>query len=278
MRKSISFSPIFRHAFLGFAVIVIAIPILFTFSTSLKLPRDVISGSFTFEPTLRNYEELFVSSRSNFPRLTLNSLVASAGTTIIILIVASLAAYSLSRFRWPGLLRGLALGWLLMVHMLPPIIFIGPFYLISRQIHIYDTPLAVMMGQVVMNLPLAFFILFDFFAAVPRELEDAARIDGCNHLQAFLRVLLPIIQPGLAAAAVLVFIFSWRDFLVALSLTSTPNGMTIPVGIAGFVQEYSIRYGEMSAAAIFAIIPALILVIIGQRHIVKGLTLGSLKG
>ena len=170
------------------------------------------------------------------------------------------------------------LSWLLFLHMLPPIIFIGPFYLISRRLGIYDTVLAVVMAHTVLNLPLGIWILQSFFADIPKELEEAAAIDGCNKFQAFTRVILPLAQPGLAATALLVFVFSWKDFLFALSLTSTSSGMTVPVGIAAFAQEYNIRYGEMAAAAFFAIIPALILVVLAQRHIVKGLTLGALKG
>jgi multiple sugar transport system permease protein len=162
--------------------------------------------------------------------------------------------------------------------MLPPIIYVGPFYLISRALRIYDSPFAVIMAHVVLNLPLGVFMLYDFFAEIPHELEEAAWIDGASHIQTFWKVALPMIKPGLAATAVLVFIFSWKEFLFALSLTSTESGMTIPVGIAGFVQEYNVRYGEMSAAAIFASLPALVMVIFAQKHIIKGMTLGAVKG
>ncbi len=254
------------------------IPVLFTLATSLKLFRDIISGSARFTPTLINYQRLFDPSQSNFLRLTINSLVTAAGTMVIVLVIASLAAYSLSRFRWRPLWSGLLLGTILFIHMLPPVTFLGPFYLISRLLNIYDTVLAVIMGHIILNLPTATWILLDFFAEIPKELEEAAMVDGANHFQALTQVLLPIIQPGLATAGALAFIFSWRDFLFSLSLTSTPRGMTIPVGISSFVQEYSIRYGEMAAAAFFAMIPALLMVAVAQRHIIKGLTLGALKG
>jgi multiple sugar transport system permease protein len=197
---------------------------------------------------------------------------------VIVLVIASLAAYSLSRFRWRPLWSGLLLGMILFIHMLPPVTFLGPFYLIARSLNIYDTVLAVIMGHIVLNLPTATWILLDFFADIPKELEEAAMVDGANRFQSLTQVLLPMIQPGIAAAGALAFIFSWRDFLFSLSLTSTPRGMTIPVGISSFVQEYSIRYGEMAAGAFFAMIPALLMVAFAQRYIIKGLTLGALKG
>lgn len=266
------------HVFLLFISLVILLPMLYTFLTSLKYFRDIVTGAFPFEPTLSNYRELFIGSRSNFSRLTLNSLVIGAITAVIVLFVASLGAYSLTRLRWKRFWIGFLLSWLIFIHMLPPIIFIGPFYLISRRVGIYDTVFAVVMAHVVLNLPLAVWMLQSFFADIPREIEEAAEIDGSDRIGTFLRIILPLARPGIAATALLVFIFSWKDFLFALTLTSTPRGMTIPVGIAAFVQEYNVRYGEMSAASFFAAIPALILVILAQRHIVKGLTLGALKG
>ncbi|MCP4399987.1 MAG: carbohydrate ABC transporter permease [bacterium] len=276
--KSFTFGTIVRHVFLLCVGLLILVPVIFTLLTSLKYFRDIISGSLAFTPTLDNYKELFLASRNSFTRLTLNSLIIGAGSTCIVVIFGGLASYSFTRYRWSGLWSKLVLGWLLVVHMLPPIIYVGPFYLISRALRIYDSHLAVIMAHVVLNLPLGIFMLYDFFAEIPRELEEAAWIDGASHIQTFWKVALPMIKPGLAATAVLVFIFSWKEFMFALSLTSTEAGMTIPVGIAGFVQEYNVRYGEMSAAAMFASVPALILVIFAQKHIIKGMTLGAVKG
>ncbi|MDO8971722.1 MAG: carbohydrate ABC transporter permease [Saprospiraceae bacterium] len=276
--KKISAGPFVRHGFLMLVVVFTLVPIFFTLATSLKLFRDIISGSLWFTPTLVNYQRLLDPSQSNFLRLTVNSLLIAAGTMAIVLIIASLAAYSLSRFPWRPLWSGLLLGVILFIHMLPPVTFLAPFYLISRTLNIYDTPLAVIMGHIILNLPTATWILLDFFAEIPKEIEEAAMVDGSSHFQSLTQVLLPIIQPGLAAAGALAFIFSWRDFLFALSLTSTPRGMTIPVGISSFVQEYSIRYGEMAAGSFFAMIPALLMVAFAQRYIIKGMTLGALKG
>ena len=276
--KTFTIGTAIRHTVLILFSLLILVPVILTLLTSFKFFRDVISGALIFTPTLSNYKQLFLASRSSFTRLTFNSLIIGTGSTLIVIIIGGLASYSLTRYKWSGIWSKVLLGWLLLVHMLPPIIFVGPFYLISRFLQIYDTWFAVIMAHVVLNLPLGVFMLYDFFAEIPSELEEAAWIDGASHIQTFWRIALPIIKPGLAATAVLVFIFSWKEFLFALSLTSTKAGMTIPVGIAGFVQEYNIRYGEMSAAATFASIPALILVIFAQKHIIKGMTLGAVKG
>lgn len=275
--KKKTFGAIFRHGFLLAIVIYTLIPIFFTLGTSLKLFRDIISGSLLFKPTLINYERLLNPSQSNFLRLTSNSLLIAAGTMDVVLVIASLAAYSLSRFNWHPLWNGLIQGIILFIHMMPPVTFLSPLYLISRALNIYDTPIAVIMGHIILTLPTAIWILLDFFAEIPKEIEEASIVDGASHFQSLTQVMLPIIQPGLASAGALTFIFSWRDFLFALSLTTTPRGMTIPVGISSFVQEYSIRYGEMAAGSFFAMIPALLMVAFAQRYIIKGMTMGALK-
>lgn len=269
-------SALLRHAVLVLMVVSILIPVLVTLLTSLKIPRDILTRSFLFEPTFRNYRELFTGA--SFGQLTVNSLIASIGATILIIVIACLAAYSLSRFAWPRVVRFSILGMLIGIQMLPPIIFTGPFYFISRALGIYDTPVALIMAYIVLQLPLATLILIEFFAGVPKELEESASIDGAGHLTIFLRIALPLVAPGIATAALLTFNFSWNDFLFALTLTTTPQGMTIPVGIASFAQEYQVKYGNMTAAAILATVPALLLVIFAQRYITKGLTLGAVKG
>ena len=278
MKIRIKPSTILLYVVLLLFSLIILGPVVYTGLTSLKLFRDIISGSWSFEPTTRNYEQLFMGDRSNFADLTRNSLVVGGLSLMVVLAISSLGAYSMSRFKWPPAVGGLVMGWLLFINMLPPIIFVGPFFIIARNLGIYDTPVAIVMAHSILNLPLAFWMLHSFFADVPVELEEAASIDGCGRLQTFLRIVLPIARPGIAATGVLVFLFSWKEFLFALTLSSTPSAMTIPVGIAGFAQEWNIRYGEMAAAAFFATIPALILVFVAQKQIVKGMTLGALKG
>ena len=259
-------------------LIILIVPVLFTGVTSLKYQRDIISGKFAFTPTLINFTRLFDGVRSDFVKLTINSILVASGTMVLVLFIAGPAAYSLSQFRWrSGMKAGLTL-WLLLVHLLPPIIFAAPLYLFTRSIGIYDTPLAVIIAHTLFNLPLGVWILQDGFAAVPPALRESAIIDGASEIQTLWEVILPIVKGALSAAMILVFLFSWKEFLLALVLTSTPKGMTVPIGIAGFVQEYRTEYGEMAAASLFAGLPAFVLVTYAQKHIIRGLTLGAIKG
>lgn len=264
------------HVVIALGVLFTLFPFVFTFINSIKFFKDIATGALIFTPTLVNYERLFFSKQAAFLNNTVNSLVIALSTTVVVLILSTLAGYSLQRFRWPRLFAGVVAGWVLVVHMIPGVTLVGPFYVMFRTIGIYDTHLAVILAHVTVNLPMSIWIVQSFVVDLPRELEEAALIDGCSHLGAFLRVSVPLLAPGLAAAAILTFIFSWNEFLFALNLTSTHTA-TIPVGIAKFAQQYEIRYGEMSAAAFFATIPAVIFIAIAQRQIVKGLTLGALK-
>lgn len=264
------------HILLAMAVIGTLFPFLFTFIISIKYLRDIATGTLIFTPTLVNYERLFFSRQAAFLTNTVNSVVVAVGTTVLVMAVSTLAAYSLQRFRWPRLFTGIIGGWILLIHMIPGVTIVGPFFLMFRSLGIYDTQLALILAHTTINLPISIWILQSFLEDLPRELEEAALIDGCSHFGTFRRVVVPLIAPGLAAVAVLTFIFSWNEFLFALNLTSIKTA-TIPVGIARFAQQYEIRYGEMGAAAVFATIPAVIFVAIAQRQIVKGLTLGALK-
>lgn len=273
-----TFATIALNTILMGMVILILIPIVYIFLTSLKRTADIYSGTLLFEPVINNYREIFTGSRSNFVELTRNSLIVSSVVALICGFVGSLGAYSITRLKWSKWVSAGILLWLLFINMMPPIVFVTPYYLWTRSLGIYDTPLAVVMAHIVITMPLAVVMMTNFFAEVPKEMEEAAMIDGCNQFQAFLYVIVPMVRPGLAAMSVLVFVFSWKEFLFALSLTTTSAGRTIPVGIANFVQEFNIRYGEMAAGSFFAMIPALILVLVAQRHIIKGLTVGAVKG
>jgi multiple sugar transport system permease protein len=243
---------------------------------SFKFQIDIYSGTLIFDPTLKNYERLLFSKQSNFLLNVKNSAIVAVVTTVIVMIVSTLAAYSLSRFKWSGIIKGAILGWILIFHMIPPITLVGPWYLIARRVGLYNTLPGLIFPYITLNLSMSIWLLMGFLQDVPYELEEAALIDGCRRFQAFIRVVIPLIVPGLIAAGVLTFIFSWNEFSIALNLTSLQS-QTIPVGIAKFVQQNEIRHGEMAASSILSTIPALLLMFFGQRFIVKGLTLGALK-
>jgi multiple sugar transport system permease protein len=267
---------IFGYIFLVGMMCATLVPFIFTFVNSIKYFKDIITGTFIFQPTLVNYERLFLSRQSAFLVNTTNTVIVAGVTTVLVVVIATLAAYSLERFRWSRWVTGILGGWILLFHMIPGVTMVGPFYVFIRSIGLYDTQLGLILAHVVINLPLSIWIVQSFLADLPVEMEEAARIDGATNWQTFIRVAVPLIAPGLAAVAILTFMFSWNEFLYALNLTST-KAITIPIGIARFSQQYEVRYGEMSAAAFFATIPAILFLALAQRQIVKGLTLGALK-
>lgn len=264
------------HVVLVVALLGTVLPLLFTLATSFKLQRDIAAGNWLFAPTLNNFISLF-SGDSSFPTLARNSVVVATATTLIVVTVGSLLAYSLSQFNWPRWFPRLMIGWMVVVHLIPPVTFIFPLYSLIRSAGLYDTPLAVVIGHSVFLLPLTTFILLDFFQSVPKPIVEAAVLEGADHPTLLARILLPLAGAGIGAAAILAFIFSWREYAYALSITSTDAAATVPVGIAAFVQENSIIYGQMAAASILALLPALLGIFFAQKRIVGGLTLGGVS-
>ena len=155
-------------------------------------------------------------------------------------------------------------------------LLVGPWYVMFRMLGWHNTSTALILTHVALNLPIGIAVMSIFIRDVPLELEEAARIDGCSSWQLLLRIIVPLVKPGLAATGILVFVFSWNEFAVALNLTARQTA-TVPVAIAKFAQEYEIKNGVMAAAAILSVIPAVLLLLFAQRHIVRGLTAGSGK-
>ena len=267
---------IIAHLSLILACTIILIPFIYIFAISIQSFRDFISGSWFFTPTLASYRALF-SSSANFPALLFNSIVISVLAMAVSLLIGSLGAYGLARFYWRPWIPATLLGWLVIVQTIPAIAMVGPFYSFGLETGLYNTRTILVLVYVAINLPLVVWLMMAYYQSIPRELEEAAVIDGATWTQVFFRIILPLSTPAMAASGVLAFIFSWKEFLLALSLTSTPDAMTLPVGIAGFVQDYNIEYGLMSAAATIAIIPGLLLAAFAQRYIVSGLTTGAVK-
>ena len=162
--------------------------------------------------------------------------------------------------------------------MFPPIATVSPLYLILRACGLRDTPLGLVLPYTTFALPLALWVLTGFFREIPDELYRAARVDGCTPFQAFRKVMLPLAAPGLATTAILVFIFSWNEFLYALTFTSSPEHRTVPVAISLFAGEHKEPWGEIAAASVIATLPLVILTLVFQRRIVAGLTQGAVKG
>lgn len=261
---------------LALGVFLIVAPFLWVALQSFKYEVEILKGSWIFPPTLFNYSDVLYSRRSDFPSNVLNSLIVASVSTVCVLVVGTLAAYSLSRLHWNRRIAAIFLGWTLLFNTIPPLTLVGPWYLIFREIGMSETLTAVVLTHITLNLPMTIWMMMAYFNDLPRELEEAAMVDGCRRIDAFWRISLPLVRPGLIAAGVLAFVFSWNEFAVALNLTGRATA-TVPVAIARFAQQYEVQYGQMAAASILSTLPALLLMFLGQRFIVQGLTMGAVK-
>jgi len=268
-----------KYVLLFIVTLATLAPIYWMITISFKREVDQFAVPprwFWFAPTLEHYLDAFVVR--SFGQYLINSLVVAGGSTVCALVLGTLAAYSLARFRLPGGLdRKLAL-WILSTRMFPAIVTAVPLFLIMRDLRLVNTRLSLIIVYTAFNLPFVVWMMRGFFAEVPRDLEEAAMVDGDSRLGALWRVVLPLVAPGLAATAVFCLIVSWNEFLFALVLTQTDDAMTLPVGIAGRVTQYGIKWGVMSAAAVVAMVPILAFAMSVQRYLVRGLSLGAVKG
>jgi len=264
------------HGALLVAAIIVLFPFVWIALAAFKTQISLMIGEVLFTPTLAHFDEVLFSGASDYLANYRNSLVIATASTLLVLVVATLAAYSIERLGWP---RWLVHGFLLgaaVFNAIPSITLVGAWYVGFRALGLYDTYLAVILAHATLNLPLGIWLMATFVREVPRELEEAARIDGCGTLQMLWRVIVPVVMPGIAATAVLVFIHSWNEFVVALNLTARETA-TVPVAISKYAQENETKYGAMAAGAVLSVLPSLVLLFFAQRAIVRGLTAGAVK-
>ena len=258
-------------------VLYALIPVVWMASLSLKPPADIGDGKFIPETvTLDNYDQIF--STNIFNAALVNSIGIASISTLISIVLASMAAYALSRLNFTG--KTLILSGALAIAMFPAISIIGPLFDMWRSLGLFDTWLGLIIPYLTFTLPLAIYTLSAFFREIPWELEQAARVDGATPFQAFRKVIVPLAAPGVFTSAILVFIFAWNDFIFANTLTSTENARTVPAALAFFTggSQFEDPTGAISAAAVVVTIPIIIMVLIFQRRIVAGLTAGAVKG
>lgn len=229
------------------------------------LPRDLV---------LEHYRALFDSREFWIP--IRNSLVVALSTTALCVSFGGLAAYALARLHFPG--RPLLLGVVLAVSMFPQISVISPLYLLLRELRLINTYPGLVLPYLTFAMPLAIWLLVGFFRHLPAELEEAAMVDGASRLRALREIVLPLAAPGLAATAILTFLYSWNEFLFALAFTLGPERHTVPVAIALFRGRYQVPWGQILAASVVATLPVALVVFGFQRRIVQGLTAGAVKG
>jgi multiple sugar transport system permease protein len=264
------------HAALIAVGLAVLVPIAWVVAAGFRTQISLLTGQVLFTPVLANFTEVLFSKTSDFLVNYRNSLVVGLASTLLCLTAATLAAWSLHRLRWPGWVIHVFLGWALVFQMMPPVALASAWYVMARAVGLDNSFAGLILAHTVLNLPMALWLMGVFVREVPLELEEAARIDGASTFVLLRRIVLPMIAPGLAACAILTFVFSWNEFAVALNLTMKQTA-TVPVAIAKFAQDYEIRYTQMAAAAALSILPALVLLLIGQRFIVRGLTQGAIK-
>jgi multiple sugar transport system permease protein len=266
----------------GFYLLLISLifycscPLIWQVITSIKpnCELTVIPPLLPEQPTISHYFSIF--GAYPFLRIILNSIIIAVGTTVLSIIIGSLCAFGLAKLRVKY--KTFILGFVLSVSMFPPIATVSPLYIIIRALGLRDTWLALVLTYTTFSLPLSIWILTNFFREIPDEIYYAAKVDGCSTFQIFYKIMLPLSVPGIFTTAILVFIFSWNEFLFALTFTSTAASRTIPVAIALFPGVHEVPWGEIAAASVLVTIPLIILVFVFQRRIVEGLTAGAVKG
>jgi len=272
----------------GFYILIVAFVVgsLFPFYwiviTSLKTPAELSAGTTSLLPghvTFGSYSaDLTQTSTTglNFGRSLLNSAIVALSTTAITVVIAVLAGYALSRTRMRA--KGPVLGFVLIAGFFPPLAMVGPLFLAYRHISLLNSYPALVITYLIYTLPLATWFLANFFSQLPRQLEEAAVVDGASRLQALRRVILPVAVPGIFTVAILSFILAWNDFAFAVSFMETPDKYTAPLAIIGLGQsQYQVFYNRIDAAVVMVTLPVALLVIFAQRRIISGLTAGALK-
>jgi len=257
-------------------LVLVSIPVFFIFYwmvlTSLK-PRTIVTAyppAFLFSPSLENYHQ--VLGGTPFVAYLVNSLIVGVGATFVGLALGLPAAYSIAKF------RQLQLAVVVLIsRMAPGIGYLIQWFMLFSQVRLVDTHLALILTHLILTLPLTIWIMVPFFEDLPRDMEEAALIDGCSWYGVLWRIALPLTKPGTVAAAILSFIFSWNNFLFALILGGDKT-RTLPVAVFQFMTFEEVNWGAVAAAATLICLPVILLALVIQRHLVSGLTLGGVKG
>lgn len=241
-------------------------------------PNDLLySEGVRMWPSRTTFEHFtHVIENSSFPLFFRNSLIVSGATAVIVTVLASLSGYALSRFTFRGKYWIVAL--MLLTQMFPLVMLIAPIYKIMAPLGLTNSLFGLIIVYSAFNLPFATFLMQSFFDGIPKDLEEAAKIDGATQFVAFRQIILPLTLPGIAATLGFVFTAAWSELLFALMLISGNDAATFPVGLLTFVSKFSVDFGQMMAAGVMALIPACFFFFLIQRYLVQGLTAGAVKG
>jgi multiple sugar transport system permease protein len=274
-----------RYGLYSILAVVIAMIFLFPFywalSTSLRNPIDTFTVAglgipwIDFEPTVANWVQQLATAEAR--QAVANSTMIAIGASVLALLLGTPAAYALARFRFGRIPNRDLTVWFLSQRVLPPVATVIPFYLVMRSLGLLDTQLALILINATFGLPFVVVIVRQTFIDLPIELEEAALVDGAGHFGSFWRIALPLAMPAIAATGLIIFAFAWNEFLFAITIASR-EAITIPVLMAGAVDTRGVQFWFMAVRAMIAMIPPVVVALLAQRFIVRGLTLGAVKG
>jgi ABC-type glycerol-3-phosphate transport system permease component len=263
---------------LGLTGLVYAVPLYWLLVTSLKSKGELYRATVTLyphAPTLEPFVRVLVER--GFWVLLRNSVLVCGSTVLITLALGLLIVYPITRLKVSPRVRRGVLNWALSLRFMPPVAVVIPYFALVRTAGLYDTPQALVFIYALFTLPFAIWMLKGFLDEIPAEIEEAAYVDGGTRWKVFWQVILPLAAPGLLASGIIVFIFTWSEFLFALILTATPNSQTFPVGVQGLVTQFEVIWNDMAAAGAIAMVVPLTLALLARRYLVTGLTFGVIR-
>ncbi len=267
------YSAIGSHLVLLHAAAIVMIPVLWILDVAVS-PGNILGGDLFDSFSGEHFSK--VIGGDNFWLWTRNSVIVSVGTTLLGLSLAVPAGYAFSRFKFTG--RDTAMFSFLLVQMFPGIIILVPYFLLMKSLGLLDSWLGLILAYSVTALPLCVWMLKGFFDTIPRELEEAALLDGCNQMQVFFRVVLPLSLPAVAVTALFSFLAAWNEFLLALTFNTSNDMKTLPVGLASMISSTGQAWGDFAAASLLVSLPVVILFVVFQKFLIQGLSAGGVKG
>lgn len=277
MKKSnIVHNMVFFYIPLALLVAFAVFPYIWTFLTSIKPDNELYTSTvryFPQHPTLKNYVDLF--QKSNFIKNMMNSFFVASVTAVISLIVSVLAAYAFARFNFKGKLYFMVS--FLLINMFPAVLLLTPLFVTMRKIGLLYTPYSLVVAYSTFTIPFSVWLLTGYIRDLPVSLEEAAMVDGCSRIQAFLRITLPLTAPGIVATGIYIFITAWNEFVFALMFTNEAT-RTLPVALQTFIGQYDIQWGLLTAGGVITTIPVVVMFMLVQKKLVEGLTAGAVKG
>lgn len=258
-------------------IVVALFPLFWLLKVSVTPNALLYSEGVRLWPSRTSFEHfVFVLRNSDFPLFFRNSLIVSLTTAVVVTLIAAGAGYAMSRFRFRGKLW--LVGLMLVTQMFPLVMLIAPIFRMLAPIGLTNSLTGLIIVYSAFNVPFAVFLMQSFFDAIPKDLDEAAMIDGASRFQAFREIIVPLTLPGMAATLGFVFTSAWSELLFALMLISKTDASTFPVGLLSFVSKFGVNFGQMMAAGVLALIPALLFFLLIQRFLVQGLTAGAVKG